>query len=301
LREKISFIVKKFFFWYLKSSMKYRIFFFSGISLFCVLGVLFFSPQLFAAFDRWKAGQEQEKLLQEFPLSSFSEEDSLLLSTSQKKNSISLEVLPLEEKYSPLESFLYSLPKNPPIKKLLSVPFICQNPFQNTEGWKWHKESCEEAAALQAILFFQKKELSPQNAHEKFLDMIAWQKEHMGGHRDLYGEEMRMFLRDYFSLSDDEVFFLPEIDFPLLKKILAADIPLIVPVNGQSIRNPFYPHDGYHMLTVVGYTEDRIVTNDVGTKRGEKYPYNGETFFAANADEGGGAFVILPEAFSSSL
>lgn len=281
--------------------MKRHTFFLFGIFLFFIGGIFFAFPHIFASFERWKGKQEQEKILQEFSFS-FLEKQKVPFSSLREKIALSPKNLPSEgEILFPLDSFLSSLPKNPPVKKLLSVPFVCQNPFQNTEGWKWHKESCEEAAALQVALFFQQKILSPYEAHEEILRMISWQKENMGDHRDLYGEEMRLFLRDYFFLPDENVLFLPEITFPLLKQILAANIPLIVPVNGKSIRNPFYPHEGYHMLTVVGYTEDRIVTNDVGTKRGEKYPYDVETFFAANADEGGGAFILLPEAFSPSL
>jgi len=202
---------------------------------------------------------------------------------------------PKDQHLSPLQSLIARLPLSTPNEILLDVPYVCQNPFRNEEGWKWHDNSCEEAAALQAVLYLRSETITPQEAHEQFLHMITWQEqpEHFGEHKDLYDEELRIFIRDYFSLADEAVIWIPELTLPLTKRILSAGYPIVVPVTGKDIKNPFYHYQGYHMLTAIGYREDTIITNDNGTKRGEKYPYNADIFFTANATAGGGGVVII--------
>lgn len=199
---------------------------------------------------------------------------------------------------TPYQWLISSLPENVPPQKVLPVPFVCQNPFQDQKGWEWHDESCEEAAAYQVILFLEGKSApDPQVSHELFLDMIEWQEDpsQFGDHIDLYTEDMRIFIRDYFGYDDEEVIWIPELSQDLIKKLIAANHPIIVPLNGTAIQNPFYPEPGYHMLTVIGYTADRVITNEVGTKRGEKYPYKYDIFLTANQAEGGGGIVVVPK------
>ena len=204
-------------------------------------------------------------------------------------------ILKTEKKLSPTENFLKNLPKKFPEKMMLDVFFVCQNPFQNAAGWKFHKESCEEAAALQNVLFWRGETISPENADRKIREMIAFQEKKFGEHRDLYGEDFRVFVRDFFGFADDEVLFFPKIDKIFLKRSIAAGFPVIVPVRSKLLKNPFYPYPGYHMLSVIGFSGDTIITNDVGTKRGEKYPYPADRFLRANAAAGGGGFVLAPK------
>lgn len=199
-----------------------------------------------------------------------------------------------EEIFDPKEAFLQSLVTDPTTEMRLDVPFVCQNPFQDEAGWEWHDESCEEAAAYQVVLYYTGEQVSAQEAHEDFLDMIAWQEERFGSHKDLYGEEMREFIRDYFEYKDSEVLYFEEVNKESIQQILASGHPIIIGIQGELLNNPFYPYPGYHMLTIVGYTDTRVITNDVGTKRGEGYPYDWDTLLDANAAVGGGMFVIVP-------
>lgn len=197
---------------------------------------------------------------------------------------------------SPRENFVAHLPESLPNEVLLDVPFVCQNPFQNEAGWKDHKESCEEAAALQTALFWRGEVQTPQESHEEILEMVRWEKEYFGEARpDLYRDDMGKFLRGYFGFLEDEVLLFENIDEDLLKRILAGGFPVILPIMGAELHNPYYPDPGYHMLTAIGFSGQKIITNDVGTKRGEKYPYNVQTLLKANASSGGWVFVIAPK------
>jgi len=207
--------------------------------------------------------------------------------------------IPATSDQPPAEKFAADLaalsPEKLPAEKLLTVPFICQNPFQDQAGWEFHKESCEEASLLQNVLFLTGKTVTPVEADKIFRDMIAWQKrpENFGAHINLYGEDMVKFIIGYYGMSADQVVHLKNIDAEMIRKVITLGYPLIIPIEGSLLKNPFYPEPGYHMMSVIGYTADQVITNDVGTKRGEKYPYPWERFLHANSTVGSDAIVLL--------
>ncbi len=193
---------------------------------------------------------------------------------------------------------LANLPDDLPEEKLLDVPFICQNPFRDVKGWKWHDESCEEAAVLQAILYLQNRKLSADEAHEVFLDMIEWQEDskHFGEHKDIYADDLVYFVRGYFGLDEDEVFFIEEMDESLIKQLITLRLPVVLPTWAADLHNPYYRHPNYHMLTVIGYKVDgKAICNEVGTKRGEKFSYSWDVLLKANVAGKGGGLVIWPK------
>ncbi len=255
------------------------------IGVLTIIGTIFAWPKIHARIEMQTIKQEQKKI-KNIPVSQYTPE--------QEEEEISV----VSEK-TPQESFLNHLPSLVPKEKILQVPFICQNPFQDKAGWKWHDESCEEAAVLQAVLYFTGEKISKNQAHEIILNMIAWQKkpEHFGTHKDLYNYDLQKFIQEYFALDDGEVLWIQEIDKQLIQKIITKGFPLIVPVSGKEITNPYYPYPGYHVLTVIGYTPEKVITNDNGTKRGEKYPYEWEVFLRANKAAKGGGIVITPKQF----
>ncbi|MBI4232253.1 C39 family peptidase [Candidatus Peregrinibacteria bacterium] len=174
----------------------------------------------------------------------------------------------------------------------LEVNFICQAPLETTENWKLHEESCEEAALLQAYLYEKSQVISKEEANEVILDMIEWQRRNFGGHYDLHGEKMKDFILQYYKLKESSVTLIQDGEIEDIKKIVSSGHPAIVPVTGEILNNPYYPYPGYHMLIVIGYTEDRIITNDNGTKRGADFSYEVEVFNAAFKDAGGEIFVL---------
>ena len=108
-------------------------------------------------------------------------------------------------------------------------------------------------------------------------DCMGKRPEHFGEHKDLYNEDMRTFVRDYFGYNDQDILWLSEVDSDRIKQIIAG-LSAYYGCFGRKIGNPFYPYPGYHMLVVRGYTDNQVITNDNGTKRGEKYPYDWNVF-----------------------
>ena len=59
---------------------------------------------------------------------------------------------------------------------------------------------------------------------------------------------------------------------------------MIVPAAGRLLGNKYFQQPGpvYHMLVVKGFTSDgKIITNDVGTRRGQNYVYDEDVFLNA--------------------
>lgn len=186
------------------------------------------------------------------------------------------------------EATIESAKKESASSKYLEVQFICQAPLQTESNWTLHEESCEEAALLQAYNYEMGLNISKEEANEIILDMIEWQ----GDHRDLYNEEMKEFIMGYYKLSSEEVILIKNAEIKDIKEIVNDGHPVIVPITGEILKNPFYPYPGYHMLTVIGYTEDRIITNDNGTRRGADYSYDQEIFEQAFKDAGGSILYL---------
>lgn len=181
-----------------------------------------------------------------------------------------------------------------PESAYLEVPFICQAPLQTEENWTLHEESCEEAATLQAYLYETGRTMTKPQANTEILNMIDWQKspKNFGAHHDLYANDMKKFITGYYNLEDEEVKIIYDAEIEDIKKQIAADHPVIVPITGDILNNPYYPYPGYHMLTVIGYTKDRIITNDNGTRRGADFSYDTKIFTAAMKDAGGDILIF---------
>ena len=179
-----------------------------------------------------------------------------------------------------------------PGSNYLEVPFICQAPLQTNDNWKFHEESCEEAAVLQSYLFLTNQTMSKQQAHEEILKMIDWQMEHFDGHHDIYADKVKEFIHGYYGISNEEIDIVYNATLEDIKTYISQGYPVIVPIMGDILQNPHYPHPGYHMLVAIGYTQYTIITNDNGTRKGADFSYDNQRFLDA-MNAAGGDIVIL--------
>lgn len=179
----------------------------------------------------------------------------------------------------------------------LEVPFICQAPLETEKNWTLHEESCEEAAVLQAYLYETNRTLTKNLANDEILKMIDWEIKNLGSHHDLYSLELKKFITSYFKLKNSEVKIINDASIDDLKSEVWKGHPVIVPITGNILKNPYYPYPGYHMLVVIGYTKDKIVTNDNGTRRGANFSYEIEIFEKAYKDAGGDILIFELEKY----
>ena len=117
---------------------------------------------------------------------------------------------------------------------------------------------------------------------KEILDIVAWETEH-GYPQDVTVEELAAIARDYYGHSAE---VRTDVSEASVKAEIASGNPVIFPLAGREIGNPYYSGEGpwYHMLVVTGYDASRFVTNDVGTRRGEDYAYPYATLLDAVHD-----------------
>lgn len=185
-----------------------------------------------------------------------------------------------------------SIQPEPEIKKAianevdLDIPFTTQAPYAN---WDLpYQEACEETAALMAHYYFQEKSLSPAVADTEILSIVDFQEKQYGFYKDTTAAETVRFMRDMWGYKDIEI---QEATKENIKQALADGSVVLAPAAGRQLHNPYYSGDGplYHMLVIRGYTSNgTFITNDAGTKRGEKYEYDADVLVNAIHDWNGG-------------
>lgn len=170
------------------------------------------------------------------------------------------------------------------IKKevLLSVPFTSQAPLGVWD--ELYNEACEEASLIMADAFLQNKKLNKSLVAQEIKSMVDWQINKWGSHKDLTLEEVKELAIDYYNY--EKIRIETDITLENIKEELSQGNPVILPLAGRYVNNQHYRTPGpyYHMLVVIGYKEDQFITNDPGTKRGEKYVYDKDSLFRAVHD-----------------
>jgi hypothetical protein len=168
----------------------------------------------------------------------------------------------------------------------LDVPFTSQAPSAVWDST--HEEACEEAAALMANRYFTNQTIdNEEDAEEGLQWIIDWEKEDLGFFESTTAKETARILFEFLGLKAELVF---DPSVKIIKEAIAQNKLVLVPAAGQQLGNPFYKAPGplYHFLLIKGYTADKFITNDPGTKRGKNYPYDFQAVLSANHDWNGG-------------
>ncbi len=180
------------------------------------------------------------------------------------------------------------------------VPFSSQAPLGIWDAV--HEETCEEAALLNVVWYFQGKKgikidsyqnhIPPQQAEDVLQDIITWEKEQFGYFEDTNAEQTAQIAKEKLGLKN--VGLLTDFDTERLKKLVAAGNLLVVPTAGRLLNNPHFKSPGppYHVVVIRGYDTNGFITNDPGTRFGEMYHYSYETLLNAIHDWNGSQSTI---------
>jgi len=162
-------------------------------------------------------------------------------------------------------------PAAPPAGAILKVPYTVQAPFGN---WKFHQESCEEAALLMYHGFIegdQRADIPPAEADQGLRAMKAWQVTNWGREADLTIDRTGQLAQQYYSYHYQVITVTPD----SVKQAIAAGHPVVVPVMTHALQNPHYgPMSVYHEVVIKGYTQTGVVTNDAGVQEGRDWFYS---------------------------
>ncbi len=209
------------------------------------------------------------------------------------KSELAEEVKKTEAEKNPkLEQVATSSPttaasSTPEIKNIIiSAPFTPQAP-SGEWGNPIFQDGCEEASSLMAVYWARGKELDLKKAKEEIIAASNYEKEKYGEYRDASAEDtVSRIIKGYFNY--DKVSLKKDIKLnDIIYEIMKGNL-VILPMDGQALKNPYYTPPGpeRHMIVVRGYDKDKkeFITNDPGTKRGEGYRYKEDILFAAIRD-----------------
>lgn len=165
----------------------------------------------------------------------------------------------------------------------IDVPFTPQAPHADWDDP--YQEACEEASLLMVHRFLQGEDegmIPPDDADRDLLALVRWE-EHKGYGQDVTVTQLGQIARDYYGYTPmiEEI-----VTVERIKELVAAGYPVIVPVAGRGLGNPYFSGEGpwYHMLAITGYDRNEFITNDPGTRRGEGYKYAYDVLVAAMHD-----------------
>lgn len=173
-----------------------------------------------------------------------------------------------------------------PKKILIEVPFTVQAPYANWNDPR-QKHGCEEAVSLMALRWAEGKKLTSKEALREIIAISDFEKKKYGEFQDASSEDtLEWIIKDYFGYKN--AFLRYDITVEDIKKELAEGNVVIVPVDGRTLKNPFYTQSGpeRHKILIKGYddTTQEFITNDPGTRRGEGYRYGYSVLERALAD-----------------
>lgn len=166
----------------------------------------------------------------------------------------------------------------------LAVPFTSQAPYSN---WDLpYQEACEEASMFMVSEYYKgtvSGKIDPAVADAGILDIVAFEEDFLGMYLDTTANETAQVIDFYYDLTATVI------EDPTIEQIkaeIAAGRPVIVPAAGRELGNPNFTGIGplYHMFVIKGYTEDKFITNDPGTRNGESYVYDISVIMDAMGD-----------------
>lgn len=159
-----------------------------------------------------------------------------------------------------------------------AVPFVSQAPLGN---WKDPRQQngCEEASVLMAVSWARGERLTKTKA-ERFITHISdTTKKKYGAWLDTSIEDtLAWIVKDYFKYTRVSLHTIASPED--LERLVAKGL-VIAPVNGRTLKNPYFTAPGplNHMLVIKGFDSNakKFITNDPGTKRGGGFRYDYKT------------------------
>ena len=164
-----------------------------------------------------------------------------------------------------------------------NVSFAAQAPFGEWNDPR-QQDACEEASALIAIKWALGESFTLAEAKEEILKISKYQTDEFGEYRDTSAEDtLKRIISGYFGYDKARLEkYIAKAD--IIKELEKGNL-VIVPTDGQLLDNPNFTPPGpeRHMLVVIGYDYDakKFITNDPGTRQGQKYRYPEDTLFRA--------------------
>lgn len=167
--------------------------------------------------------------------------------------------------------------------KNLTVPFSSQAPDGNwSQPWQ---DFCEETSIMMVNSFYAGKTLTKKSAKEDILLVNKIKETVYDKSLDENAEKITSLINNFLPWSSQVI------NNPTLKQLkeqIDLGQPVLLPVYGKALRNPYFKNGGpdYHLIVISGYDNSsrEFITNDPGTRRGLDFRYNYDTILGAMHD-----------------
>lgn len=188
-------------------------------------------------------------------------------------------IKPVENKSQNAEKSQEIIPEN----FELDVPFVSQAPYGLWDAL--HEDACEEASFLMLYAWKRNQDKVLQDEADLFIkEMVAYQT-NLGYQYSITLKQLVEIAKNKYGFQGAAVDSVS--GWQDIKETLYLNSsPIIAGMAGKKLNNPNFRNGGpnYHMLVIIGYDKNGFITNDPGTRKGEKYYYTNETLFDALHD-----------------
>ncbi len=241
------------------------------------LAILFLGVLVFVYFFWTKSNQRNIQL----PAAQTYEEIKAQVDTAEQVDDPADTTTPIKNEATPTEERVVKPVDN--VEAInLAVPFTSQAP---TANWAQpFQDACEEASLIMVEYYYENKKMPDKLAVEQMiLDMVDWQVQNWGVHGELpVSQEADLALAMYNQKTE----IVNNLTVEKIKDFLRQGRPVIVPADGKKLDNPNFRNGGpvYHMLVIKGFTGDKFITNDPGTRLGADFIYTQDNLMYSLAD-----------------
>ena len=158
---------------------------------------------------------------------------------------------------------------------VLNVSFFAQAPFGEWDN-PIFQDGCEEASVIMAMHWVNDTAVSKEQAKQEIIALSEFEDRTYGHAADRSAADTSLLFKDYYNFLNFKT--QADISSREIKSALLAGNLVITPVNGRILKNPYYTPPGpeHHMIVIIGYDSktDEFITNDIGTRHGEKFHYS---------------------------
>lgn len=165
----------------------------------------------------------------------------------------------------------------------LEMTFYSQAPHGNWD-YPW-QEACEEASVLLIANEYYDHNWTRDEFNEEILKIVDWEKNYFGSYEHTDMAQTAEMLEKYLGLN---TVIHENPSYEDIQKVLLKGHLIVMPFAGKQLNNPYYTNGGpnYHVMVVKGYkaAEKKIITDDVGTRRGEDFVYTWDNIHSSLHD-----------------
>lgn len=184
-----------------------------------------------------------------------------------------------------------------------TVPFTSQAPLGNWNDMR-QENGCEEASALMVMRWIEGKELSAAEAEKEIIAISDFELSLYGDFHDTSVKDtVERIFKGYFGYENTAITY--GINTQDIKRELLKGNIVVVPVDGQVLKNPHYTPPGprEHMIVIVGYDNKskEFIAHDPGTRFGNNFRYSYSLLDNALRDYETGYHVPLFEKRSAMI